>query len=159
MKDFEKEDLESLKASVDKFTSKYGLEVYAIPPLLGSTYYVPVCIFNGRLTPFESIVKFLKENQKKRLVEIARILNRSLSNIWQTYRNSKRRHPESLKYYPSRYDIPLTDLYSERLSILEMICCYLKDAHNLRFSTIAKLIQRNPRTIWTTYNRAQLKKV
>ena len=51
------------------------------------------------------------------------------------------------------YTIPLELL--KRNSSLQAIVLYLKNNHDLNFSTIAKLLNRDPRTIWTTYTKAK----
>jgi len=44
------------------------------------------------------------------------------------------------------------------LSVLEAIAEYLKDKKNMRYSEIAKLLNRDDRTIWTAYTRAKEKR-
>jgi DNA-directed RNA polymerase specialized sigma24 family protein len=52
--------------------------------------------------------------------------------------------------------IPATVLADKR-SPLEAIVGYLKEEHALSFSEIAALLNRDDRTIWTTYHNAQKK--
>ncbi len=54
--------------------------------------------------------------------------------------------------------IPIEILKDRELSALEAIVRYLKDEHNLTYSQIATMLQRDDRTVWTTYQRS-LKKV
>jgi len=44
------------------------------------------------------------------------------------------------------------------LSVLETLTKYLREELNLRLYQIANLLNKNQRTIWTVYNRAQKKK-
>ncbi len=53
--------------------------------------------------------------------------------------------------------IPLTVLQNRDLAILESIVEYLRDFRGLRYSEIARLLNRDSRTIWTVYNRAKKK--
>lgn len=53
--------------------------------------------------------------------------------------------------------IPLSILKNN--SSLEAIVLYLKEVLNLRFNDIAKLLNRNQRTIWVTYATAKKKKI
>lgn len=50
--------------------------------------------------------------------------------------------------------IPVSIFEVENLSALESICKYLKEELELSYSKIALLLNRNNRTIWTTYNNA-----
>lgn len=49
--------------------------------------------------------------------------------------------------------IPLS-IFSEQLSALESICKFLKENMNLTLHQIAQLLNRDDRTIWTTYTHA-----
>jgi len=50
--------------------------------------------------------------------------------------------------------IPISIFDVKGLSALETICKYLKEELDLNYSKIALLMNRNSRTIWTTYNIA-----
>lgn len=50
--------------------------------------------------------------------------------------------------------LPISIFDNKELSCLETIVKYLKEEFNLRFHEIALLLNRNDRTIWTTYNNA-----
>jgi len=52
--------------------------------------------------------------------------------------------------------IPLS-IFEANLSPLESVCKYLKEEFNLNYTKIALLLNRNNRTIWTTYNNAAIK--
>ena len=61
----------------------------------------------------------------------------------------------------SKYkELPISvSVFCDRsLSVFEVLVEYLKEEKNLRFSEIARLINRNDRTIWTVYNRAKQKR-
>ena len=53
--------------------------------------------------------------------------------------------------------IPLSVFDNKELSSLETICKYLKENCNLSYHEIAIQLNRNDRTIWTTYNNAHKK--
>ena len=53
--------------------------------------------------------------------------------------------------------IPLIIFFNDKLSSLETTVKFLKENRNLNFSQIAKLLNRDPRTIWTTYTKAKKK--
>ena len=48
-------------------------------------------------------------------------------------------------------------IFNEKLGMLEAASLYLKDEMNLSFNDIAKLLKRNYKTIWTSYNKAKKK--
>ena len=50
--------------------------------------------------------------------------------------------------------IPISIFEVGDLSALETICKYLKEELDLNYAKIALLLNRNSRTIWTTYNNA-----
>ena len=50
--------------------------------------------------------------------------------------------------------IPVSVFENEKLSALEIICKYLKEDLEFSYNKIALLLNRNHRTIWTTYNNA-----
>ena len=54
--------------------------------------------------------------------------------------------------------IPVSILGTKGLSALEAICKYLKEELEFNYAKIALLLNRNNRTIWTTYNNAVKKK-
>lgn len=51
------------------------------------------------------------------------------------------------------------NIFRQGLSGLEAIIKYLKEEHNLKYSQISKLINRDQRTIWTTYNKIKKHKI
>jgi len=53
--------------------------------------------------------------------------------------------------------IPLSVFTDRSVSTLEAIVRYLKDKCGLSYHEIAVLLNRNDRTIWTTYNRRKKK--
>ena len=58
------------------------------------------------------------------------------------------------KRIPTKDLLPISIFDNNELSCLETIVKYLKEEFNLRFHEIALLLNRNDRTIWTTYNIA-----
>lgn len=53
--------------------------------------------------------------------------------------------------------IPLKIFLNRKLGPLEAITKYLKDDAKLKFNEIAKLLNRNQRTIWASYHNAKKK--
>ena len=110
---------------------------------------IPVSIFNAKkLSSFELVVRFLKDKTKLKNNKIAGLLMRSQQSVWNTYKNSKKKFSGKLEIKSSEYDIPVS-VFQNKCSILESIVAYLKEKHDLRFSEIAKLINRDQRTVCT----------
>ena len=88
----------------------------------------------------ENIAKVLENVDKEVLIEM---LLKKLSN-----------KSNSLK--ERREKIPLS-AFTKELSILESVVKYLKENCKYKYSQIAKILNRDDRTIWTTYNNAKNK--
>lgn len=56
------------------------------------------------------------------------------------------------------YDLPVSIFNNKELSALETITKYLKENLELRYTDIAKLLNRDQRTIWVTYNNSKKKR-
>ena len=54
--------------------------------------------------------------------------------------------------------IPVSIFEADGLSALEAVCKYLKEELDLNYSKIALILNRDSRTIWTTYNIARKKR-
>ena len=118
---------------------------------------IPASIFSKELSSLESIAKYCVENLGMRLKDVALITNRSNKTIWQAYSASKKKSKEKL-VVASSYYFPLSLLGERRYSVLESIVVYLKDNLGLRYCEIARLLHRNDRTVWATYQNAKKKK-
>ncbi len=118
---------------------------------------IPISIFNNeKISVLEAVVKYLKEEQGLKLKEIADLLNRNNKTIWTTYNNASKKMTEPVNIDNINIYIPL-DLFQDRgSSPLEVVVRYLKDDLNFKNHEIAKLLNRNQKTIWTTYNRKKI---
>jgi hypothetical protein len=54
-------------------------------------------------------------------------------------------------------NIPTFVFHDRRLGALEAVVVYLRDTQGLNYAQIARLLNRDDRTIWTTYLRAKQK--
>ncbi|MBI4141450.1 hypothetical protein HY484_00835 [Candidatus Woesearchaeota archaeon] len=115
---------------------------------------IPATIFNDVLSPFETIVKYLKEVKGLRLVEIAKLTGRDQRAIGVTYKAATKKQPEKITPTTTRYTIPLEILNNKTLSVAEHIVKNLKETYELSYHEIAQILKRNDRTVWTLYNRA-----
>ena len=118
--------------------------------------FIPLSIFNNKLSSLEVISKYLFENQNLSLIEISKLLNRSNRNIWNAYNRSKKKFPDKLVAKESIL-IPISVLRNLNFTLLENIVLFIKETIKLSYHEIAVLLQRDDRTIWTVYQRAKKK--
>lgn len=118
---------------------------------------LPVFIFkNNSLSALETIVKYLKEEHNFSYAEISRLLNRSSKTIWITYQRAKKKMPKKLKGKSDIF-IPVNIFQNRKFSVLENLVSYLKQEQEIGYKEIAKLINRNYRTVLTVYRRFRKK--
>jgi len=117
---------------------------------------VPVSIFSFKLAPAEALIKYLKETHDINYHEISVLINRNERSVWASYQRA-------IKKMPSKFEIsddilvPVSIFQDNKLSILECLISYLKDAKQMKNSKIAVLLNKNPNNIWTIYNRKKTK--
>jgi len=120
--------------------------------------FLPASVFcNRKLGILETVVKFLKEEHDYTLSKIARLLNRDNRTIWSTYDSARKKEPNRLVSGSTEHIIPLKIFSNRKLGALEVLVKYLRENYDLRYSDIACITQRDPRTIWTVYSRAKKK--
>lgn len=118
---------------------------------------IPISIFNNKLAPLETVVKYLREELDYSYKEIGVLLNRKAGPIGVSYRTARRKFASKLNVSSTENSIPISIFKDSRLSIFESIVVYLKDDLKLKFRRIAELLTRNYRTVWTVYRRAKEK--
>ena len=145
-----------LKEPYNRLKLRYGkLEI--LSALEREEIFIPLSIFNKKLSSLEVISKYLFENRHLSLKKISELLNRSNRNIWNSYNRSKKKFSEELAVKESIL-IPISILRNLDFTLLEIIVSYLKENLELSYHKIAVLLQRDDRTIWTVYNRVKKKK-
>lgn len=117
---------------------------------------VPVSLFAAKLSPAEALVKYLKEQERLRYADIARLLNRDQRGIWCTYRRAQRKLPGALAVPPSSHTVPVSRFTDRTLSILEHVVRHLHD-QDIAHKDIAQLVNKSPSTIATVHSRARRK--
>jgi len=117
---------------------------------------VPATIFISKLGALEAIVKYLKENWNFTYSQIASILYRNQRTIWTAYQKSKEKRKERIENKNTSIIIPCSIFKRRELTILEAITLYLKEK-GLKYSEIAKLVNRDQRNIWMICSRAEKK--
>ena len=154
---FTKEDILAIEKAKDllkNIKKKYDVSYDSI---LEKELQLPVEIFNEKLTPLQSIVKYLKENQNLSLHEIGNILSRDEKNIWHIYDKAKKIIGENFSIKLSKNNIPISIFRDEKLSSQEALISYMRDELFLSYHQIGELLHRHSRTIWTVYQRARVK--
>jgi len=119
---------------------------------------IPVSVFSEKLSPLETVVKYLVENLNIKYSEIGRLLKKERQVIWTTYKRASEKIPHIFDEVDSDIVIPFSVLHSEKFSIAELIVAYLKENLNMKNSEISLLLKKDARTIWTFYKRYLKKK-
>jgi parallel beta-helix repeat protein len=128
--------------------------------VIETSIFIPISVLNNRkLTVLESLILYLKQKDMK-YSEIAKLLNRNQKNIWTIYSRVENSLNEkeitSITSIKVELNIPIT-IFSNKLGALETLSKYLKENLGMSYKEIAELLNRNERTIWTSYNKAKIK--
>lgn len=148
---------EKVKELLIPIKEKYGISIESLFEFLKNQFFIPVAVFNKKLTVLESAVKYLKEEKNLSLNKISKVIGRDERNIWHTYNASKKKLPNKFSIKENENLIPASVLSDNKLSAVEAVVIYLHDNLSLKFSKIAELLNRDQRTIWTSYSRARKK--
>lgn len=117
---------------------------------------VPLSVFSGKLSPSESLCKYMKENLKMNYREIAINLNRDERSIWTSYNRAIKKSKDSLLLI-SEYPIPISIFKDRKFAILESLALYLIEEYSLKSSQIAKLLNKSSPLVYTVLKRARVK--
>src|SRR3989344_5671033 len=117
---------------------------------------VPVTIFTNEVGGLEALCKYLKENRNMKYCEIARMLQRSDRTIWTAYKKAVEKYPVKMSE-ESSVSVPLNIFKDRNMTILESVIIYLREM-NLKYSEIARLLERDQRNVRTIYMNASSKK-
>lgn len=155
----DKEDFDDLAEIIKKLKQKHNLNENLILEFLekkDEIIYIPLSIFKCSLAPLEAVVLFLKDILNQKFSNISIILNRNPRTIWYTYNNAKKKN--QILTTAEDFLIPVTIFSERKYSVLESLVNFLKNYQNLTLKEISDLIDKNPKTVWTVYNRFQKKK-
>lgn len=112
--------------------------------------YLPVSIFDAKLSSYESIVKYLREKYDYSYEKIAKLLYKNKGAVSVTYNNAKKKNSGHLQEHSYEF-IPL-NIFNKNNTILENIVCYLlKEGYSIK--KIAEILHRKYITIWTISKR------
>ncbi len=125
---------------------------------------VPVGLFNTSLSPLEALVLYIYTKFLLSQQQISALLDRDPTTIWTTLHNAQQKiSPAQFKAQFGRLAenqllVPLSVFADRSLSILEHLCIYLREEHEMSNREIARLIGKDDRTIWTVVSRAKKKR-
>ncbi|MBR9690292.1 hypothetical protein GOV08_01270 [Candidatus Woesearchaeota archaeon] len=149
-----KEEVSVLK-NVNKILKKHSLSYEELKNLLEEELSFPISILNQKLTTLESLVKYLKEEKEFSFSKTAEILSRDQRNIWHIYDSAKKKLFQKFQVKDEKIWIPIRIISDGKLSAQEAVVWFLKEEIGFSFAKIAKLLERDQRTIWTVYQRAR----
>ncbi|MDP2749513.1 MAG: sigma factor-like helix-turn-helix DNA-binding protein [Nanoarchaeota archaeon] len=104
---------------------------------------------NSNQTSHSDIIKTLKEKSKDELITLF------IKHLKEEHHATDKEVNDLIS--KEEILIPIKIFDNEKLSSLESIVKYLKENRNLKFSKIAKMLNRDDRSIWTTYHNASKK--
>ncbi len=114
---------------------------------------IPIELFNQKIGAAESLAKYLKENLGLKFSEIEKLINRNQRTIWINYRNAVRKMKEKINIRKTSISIPIDIFSNRKLSILESLIYNLREKE-LKNTEISKILNKDPRNIYTLYSRA-----
>ena len=116
---------------------------------------IPVSIFTEKLSVFESIVKYFREEKNLTNKEISKILKRDPVPIGVIYSHAKTKFPLRLNVDPS--ETIDSQIFDSDKSVFATIILYLK-GKNYSFRQIAAILKRSYNTVYTTYRKNALRR-
>ena len=115
-------EFSELQLLFERTKEKYNLSnIDLLHRLEEKEILIPVSIFNDRLSCFEAIVKYLRENLELSNKQISLLIKRSDKTIYQAYKSASEKFSGKLKSNDSGYYVPLLNLANRELSVLETI--------------------------------------
>ncbi len=83
-------------------------------------------------------------------------IDKVISGFKKKYILTKEEIEELIKQEKGKMALPIS-IFNEKLGMLEAASLYLKDKLNLSFNDISRLLKRDYKTIWTSYNKGKRK--
>ncbi|MDO8481271.1 MAG: hypothetical protein Q7S65_05690 [Nanoarchaeota archaeon] len=145
-----------LRRLLDSLQQDYRLSSSELVALAQGIRVPPTVLALG-LSPLEAVATYLVEERQLSITTVARLLCRSKQGIWQAVSDARRKLQKRVWPGASPHDLPVETLGKKPRSLLENLVTYLHEQRKLSFADIARLIDRNQRTVWTAYHRAREK--
>ena len=147
---------EIINVIIEKLSSRYKVSKKEIKELIEKEQEIPLSIFKKELGALESLVKYMKENLNMNCREIALALNRNERTIWTAYKKATQKQKNPIQTKETGLSVGISIFKNRNLTILEAIIVYLKEKE-MKYSEIAKLLDRDQKNIWTIYSKANKK--
>lgn len=101
--------------------------------------------------------RFATDNSPETSRVSSQVIKRAVEELCAKLGLSEEQVVRLLKEKGEAIHIPVSVFSNTKLSGLELVCKYLKDELNINFSEISRLLNRDYRTVWTTYTAASKK--
>ncbi|MFH1439318.1 MAG: hypothetical protein ABIG89_02050, partial [Candidatus Woesearchaeota archaeon] len=153
-------DMIKLVNSYKSLKDKYKSEFDDVINILDKDVSIPFDVFVSGRNLLESLSCYLVDSLDYSFDEISLLLNRNIKIVTKAYNSKKKTEDKSClnNIYSTKslhsIKVPLVLFRSRSLSMMEHLVKYLKESYNLKFSQIAKLLNKDQRTIWTIYMRS-----
>lgn len=148
-----KHEFLELKRTLALLQEKYGVDLSLDSTKEISSDVVALSVFSTDAPPLVSLVHYLS-SARFDVKKIAELLHRSEKTIYQARSHNSY---ASIDYSLDSVSIPLEVFCTRDVSIMEAAVYYLHKEKDMRFVEIAKEVNKDPRTIWTMWNRAKKK--
>ena len=158
-----KKNLEAIDIFITSVSKTYSLDYQEVIGLLSQkeklqSALIPTFILRDRkLGILESVTKYLKENLELPYRKIAGMLNRDDRVVWVTYNKALEKKKEKFVISEPNYWLPVSVFTDKELGPLESISKYLVENAKMEYSEIAKLLNRDSRSVWSCYRKSKLK--
>ena len=158
-----KKNLDALHVFIENISEKYTLSFDEILNQLKEKkgkkdILIPSFILRERnLGILEAVTKYLKEEINLTYHKIAVMLNRDDRVVWVTYNKAIKKKKEKFVVAEPNYWLPVSVFANTNLGPLEAVSKYLVDEAKIEFNDIAKLLNRDNRSIWACYSRSKNK--
>ncbi len=153
-------ELTAINTFIETVSEKYSLTFKEVIEIISKgiekekVILIPTFIFRNRnLGILESVTKYLKEELNITYHEIAVMLNRDDRVIWVSYNKARKKAKERFVIGKPSLWIEISIFRDKQQGLLECIARHLKDVHEMRYQEIAELLNRDNRTIWSSYNK------
>ncbi|MEK6920518.1 MAG: hypothetical protein AABX82_01440, partial [Nanoarchaeota archaeon] len=121
---------------------------------------IPVSLFSVLpVSSLEAIAVYLRDIKSLSFSEMGKLLGRNPIALNRSYHQAKIKYKHSFSVPETKYHLPCHLFLNKKQSVLENIVVYLKKEYVLSNTIIAKLLNKDPRTIWTVLSRAKKKGV
>jgi predicted DNA-binding protein (UPF0251 family) len=157
-------ELNAINTFVENFIERHRISFQEVFDLLSklkekekATLVPSFILRNRKLGILESVTKYLKEEFRLGYHQIALLLKRDDRVVWATYNKAIKKKKEKFIVEEPNSWLPISIFTDKNLGPLESIAIYLKDQVNLSFGEIAKLLNRDNRTVWACYHKAKEK--